>query len=168
MDVEIDWMIRPDMEDVLRIEKSCFEFPWKEEDFIKCLRQRNCLSMVARTGKKVAGFMVYQLCKCSIHLLNFAVRPDIRRRSIGKCMVQKLIGKLVLSDTRNRINLEVRETNLRAQQFFKSQGFMAEGVFRDWYNDCNEDAYSFVYRHDAPEKDLRRAENRISRLMENK
>ena len=168
MDVEIDWMIRSDMEDVLRIEKSCFEFPWKEEDFIMCLRQHYSIGMVARVGKEIAGFMVFHLFKGGIQLLNLAVRPDARRRSIGKCMVQKLIGKLVLSDTRNRINLEVRETNLRAQQFFKSQGFVAEGVFRDWYNDCNEDAYSFVYRHGVPEKDLRRAENRISRLMENK
>ena len=36
--VHIRWMIRRDMTDVLQIESQAFEFPWTEEDFIRCLR----------------------------------------------------------------------------------------------------------------------------------
>ena len=47
LSVHIRWMIRRDMSDVLEIENNSFEFPWFEEDFIRCLRQRNCIGMVA-------------------------------------------------------------------------------------------------------------------------
>ena len=45
--VHIRWMIRRDMPEVLDVERSSFEFPWAEDDFIRCLRQRNCIGMVA-------------------------------------------------------------------------------------------------------------------------
>ncbi|MEM1305855.1 MAG: ribosomal-protein-alanine N-acetyltransferase RimI, partial [Planctomycetota bacterium] len=51
--VHIRWMIRRDMQEVLGIEQESFEFPWLEEDFIRCLRQRNCIGMVAEQGERV-------------------------------------------------------------------------------------------------------------------
>ena len=32
-DIQIRWMIRRDIEDVLRIEQGCFDTPWTEDDF---------------------------------------------------------------------------------------------------------------------------------------
>ncbi len=69
----IRWMIRRDMAEVLEIESEGFEFPWREEDFIRCLRQRNCIGMVAEHAERVVGFMIYELHKTRLHLLNFAV-----------------------------------------------------------------------------------------------
>ena len=77
--VHIRWMIRRDMPAVLRIENACFEFAWNEEDFIRCLRQRNCIGMVAEDDEGVVGFMIYELHKNRLHVLNFAVHPDQRR-----------------------------------------------------------------------------------------
>ena len=51
--VHIRWMIRRDMPEVLSIENESFEFPWSEEDFIRCLRQRNCIGMVAEHHDRV-------------------------------------------------------------------------------------------------------------------
>ena len=59
--VHIRWMIRRDMPDVLEIERQDFEFPWIDEDFIRCLRQRNCIGMVAEHEDHVVGFMIYEL-----------------------------------------------------------------------------------------------------------
>ena len=44
--VHIRWMIRRDMAEVLDIERQCFEFPWTEDEFINCLRQRNAIGMI--------------------------------------------------------------------------------------------------------------------------
>ena len=55
--VHIRWMIRRDMPSVLAIEQECFEFPWYEDDFVRCLRQRNCIGMVAELDDKVVGYM---------------------------------------------------------------------------------------------------------------
>ncbi len=140
IDVQIRWMIRRDMPEVLNIEQGSFEFPWSEEDFIRCLRQRNCIGMVAEHDNRVVGCMIYELHKNQLHILNFAVRPDYRRRNIGRKMGEKLIGKLS-QQRRNRIVLEVRETNLAAQMFFRRIGFKAMSVLRDYYDDTTEDAY---------------------------
>lgn len=159
--VHIRWMIRRDMPEVLRIESGSFEFPWTEEDFIRCLRQRNCIGMVAEAGEKVVGFMIYELHKNELHILNFAVHPEFRRQGVGAQMVEKLVGKLS-SNRRSRIQLEVRETNLAAQVFFRNLGFRAVSVLKDFYDDTTEDAYVMSFR--CSEEVAESSTNRISRL----
>ena len=160
--VHIRWMIRRDMPEVLQIEKDSFEFPWSEEDFLRCLRQRNCIGMVAEQNERVIGFMIYELHKDQLHVLNFAVAPQLRRREVGTQMVEKLIAKLA-DRRRRRIVLEVRETNLAAQMFFKNLGFRAISLLRDFYEDTVEDAYVMHYRCEE-ERDVIEPTNRISRL----
>jgi ribosomal-protein-alanine N-acetyltransferase len=165
--VHIRWMIRRDMPEVLQTEQESFEFSWTEEDFLRCLRQRNCIGMVAEQGEKVVGFMIYELHKSKLHILNFAVNPGQRRGGIGGQMVAKLIGKLS-SHRRTRITLEVRETNLAAQLFFQKQGFRAVRVLRSYYEDTGEDAFLMQYRiaEDAGDE-LEEAPSHISQYEEN-
>jgi ribosomal-protein-alanine N-acetyltransferase len=144
--VHIRWMIRRDMPEVLAIESQSFEFPWSEEDFIRCLRQRNCIGMVAEHNERVVGFMIYELHKNRLHILNFAVNEQLRRRGIGSQMIRKLVSKLS-RERRNRVMLEIRETNLAAQLFFRDLGFRAVSVLRAFYEDTPEDAYLMQYRY---------------------
>ena len=143
--VHIRWMIRRDMPEVLQTEQESFEYSWTEEDFLRCLRQRNCIGMVAEQGERVVGFMIYELHKAKLHILNFAVHPQCRRVGVGAQMVAKLISKLS-SHRRTRITLEVRETNLPAQLFFRTQGFRAVKVLRAFYEDSGEDAFLMQYK----------------------
>ncbi len=145
--VDVRWLLRHDLPEVLAIERASFEFPWLKEDFIRCLRQRNCLGMVAEHEDRVVGFMIYELSKTRIDLLNFAVAPAWRRRGVGTQMIAKLLGKLS-PQRRARVTLEVRETNLPAQLFFRSAGFRAVSVLREHYEDRPEDAYRMEYRCD--------------------
>jgi ribosomal-protein-alanine N-acetyltransferase len=144
--VHIRWMIRRDMPEVLGIESRSFEYPWSEDDFIRCLRQRNCIGMVAEHHERIVGFMIYELHKNRLHILNFAVHDQFRRRGVGTQMVRKLVGKLA-PQRRNRIMLEVRETNLPAQFFFRDAGFKAISLLRDFYEDTTEDAYLMQLRY---------------------
>ncbi len=161
--VHIRWMIRRDMPAVLAIEEQSFEFAWSEDDFIRCLRQRNCIGMVAEQDEQVVGFMIYELHKNRLHVLNFAVAEEVRRHGVGRAMISKLLSKLS-HERRNRIMLEVRETNLDAQLFFKQIGFRAVSVLRDFYDDTDEDAYVMQYRYRATAEELANPANRISRL----
>ena len=142
------WMLRADLESVLRIEKESFEFPWLRDDFIKCLRHRNAIGMVFQLPVDcgvldIAGFMIYSLGKTKIELLNFAVEKELRRRFIGKQMMDKLKGKLT-SGKRTVIFTRVRESNLEAQLFFRDQGFLAIKVLKNSFDNL-EDAYLFEY-----------------------
>ena len=146
--VHIRWMIPRDMPEVLNIERKSFEFTWSEDDFIRCLRQRNCIGMVAEEEDKVIGFMIYELHKDCLHIINFAVHPKHRRKRVGFGMIAKLKSKLS-HERRNKILLEVRETNLEAQLFFKQMRFIATKVLRDNYEDITEDAYLMEHYYDG-------------------
>lgn len=143
--VQIRWLIRRDMQEVLEIEKACFEFVWTEEDFLCCLRQRNCIGMVAEHDHKIVGFMIYELHKMKLRIVNFAVAPSAQHKGVGSQMINRLVEKLS-QQRRKEIALEIRETNLPAQLFFKQQGFRAVHVLRSHYDDTTEDAYVMHYR----------------------
>ena len=165
--VHIRWMIRRDMPEVLQTEQESFTYSWSEEDFLRCLRQRNCIGMVAECGERVVGFMIYELHKTKLHILNFAVHPAYRRHGVGAQMVAKLVSKLS-SHRRTRITLEVRETNLSAQLFFRKQEFRAIRVLRAYYEDSGEDAFLMQYRFaDDSGDDMDEAVNRIAQYEEN-
>jgi ribosomal-protein-alanine N-acetyltransferase len=124
--------------------------------------------MVAEIDDRVVGFMIYELHKSKLHVLNFAVAPEFRRHGVGTQMVTKLIGKLS-SHRRTKITLAVRESNLAAQLFFRSQEFKASKVLRNYYEDSGEDAYLMHYKlasylEDEDEEELH---NRIAQYEEN-
>ncbi len=144
--VHIRWMIRRDMPEVLAIEADSFEFPWLEEDFTRCLRQRNCIGVVAEYEDRVVGFTIYELSKTRIGLLNLATAADFLRRGVATQMLSKLTCKLS-AQRRTRIILEVRETNLPAQLFYRSVGFRAVSILREYYVNSPEDAYVMQYRY---------------------
>lgn len=160
--VHVRWMIHRDMPEVLEIERDSFEFPWSEEDFIRCVQQRNTIGMVAEYDEAVVGFMVYELHKARIYVLNFATASDCRYRGVGRQMAEVLIRKL-WPTRRTRIALEVRERNVDAQLFFRRMGFRATSVLRDFYEDTTEDAYVMEYRLPDPTSS-NLPTNRIARL----
>lgn len=147
-DLSIRWCIRRDMNEVLAIESLSFPHPWSEDDFIRVLRNRNAIGMVCEhiPSQKNVGFMVYELHRNRLHVLNFAVHPEHRRTGVGAAMIQKLRNKLS-PDRRSRIMLEIHENNLDAQLFFARQGFRAVSVLRNFYAEHAGDAYQFLLRY---------------------
>lgn len=144
MNPHIRWMIRRDLPRVLEIENDCFPDPWTEDNFVACLRQRNIIGMVADDRDETVGFMLHELHRNRLHVINFAVCPKRRREGVGDAMIRKLTGKL--GDIRNRITLHVCERNLNGQLFFRACGFRAVSVVREMYDD-GQDAYLFRYSH---------------------
>src|SRR4051812_19739028 len=92
--LHVRWQIRRDSPEILFIENASFSMPWTEEDFLKCLRERNCIGMVGEQGDRVISYMLYLLGKHHLEIINFAVHPDYRRKGVGSQMVAKLVSKL--------------------------------------------------------------------------
>lgn len=145
IDVDIRWLIRRDMPEVLKIEGQSFDSPWTDEDFMCCLRQRNCIGMVAEHERRLVGYMVYELHRSKLLLLNLAVHPTYRRLSVARQMIERLIDKLSLQ-RRSEIWTEVSEKSLAGQLFFKSLRFRCVSVSRDHYEDSDASAYVMRYR----------------------
>ena len=140
----IRWIIRRDLDEVLKIEEDSFDFPWDEETLIRCLRQKNTVGIVAECDDRVVGYMIYEIRRSEISLINIAVHPEFRRRGIGQEFVRNLNEKLSLKKGR-RITLIVNEYNLNAHLFFQNMGFVATDVIHDFYDELEADAYRMVY-----------------------
>ena len=145
MDTNIRWMLRRDMLVVEEIEQRCFPNPWNEHDFLRALRQRNIIGLVAETNDSIVGFEIYEFHKHHIRILNLAVHPEFSRCGHGRALVNKLKSKIYPSRPM-KLTTEIRESNLSAHMFFKAMGFQAVTVLHDSYDDIDEDSYLFEYR----------------------
>src|SRR5262249_24561545 len=93
--------------------------------------------------EKILGFLLFELRKDSVHILNFAVHTGCRRAGVGTQLMARLIARM--RSECSHITLEVRETNLGAQLFFRNLDFKAVAVLRDFYDDSGEAAYFMRY-----------------------
>jgi ribosomal-protein-alanine N-acetyltransferase len=143
LDVHIRWMIRRDIPIVLDIE-SYNPDPWEESTILRCLRDQNCIGMVAELqDETIAGFMIYNLHAKVIEVLNLAVHPVFHRQGVGSALIEKLTSKLCC-ERRNKLRYYVRDDNLPAHLFLKSQGFIATEILHEDFL-APGDAYRFEY-----------------------
>jgi len=143
--VQVRWMVRRDFAQVLTIEESCFEFPWTAEEFLQCLQQPNCLGMVAEYEERIVGFVIYETPKNRLFVSNIAVVPEFQRHGIARQMIQKLVTKMI-HQRRQKITIEIRETNLPALLCFRALGFKSTNILKNFYDEQSEDAYVLQYR----------------------
>ncbi len=142
--VFIRCMIRRDLNEIFKIEQQSFDYSWRMEDFVYC--QRKYPGLVAEHKNKIVGFIIFEFNK-GVYVINFAVHPDYRRLGVGRQIINKLVSNLQVYHHSN-IKLNVRETNLVALNFFKSQHFRATKVIRNYYEDTGEDGYLMEYKVD--------------------
>lgn len=143
--VQIRWIIKRDLPDVLVIEKESFEYPWLTSDFTNCLCQRNCIGLVAEFQEKIVGYMIYEIRRTKLRMMNLCVSKAFLRNGVGEQIIVSMKRQLSRI-RRSSIVLDVRESNLVAQQFFRSQGFKATGIAHDFYDENSEDAFMFEYQ----------------------
>jgi len=142
-------MRRDDLEPVVGIERACFPNAWRRRQFLACLRDKAHHVWVAERFGQVVGFVVYKRDGSVVHLMNLAVDPHYRHRRIAEQMVSHLLSESGGSGG-ELVRLEVRETNLDAQLFYRYLGFKAVAVRRGYYPDTGEDAYEMEFRMSQP------------------
>ena len=56
--VAVRWMNSGDLEQVLGIESSSYEFPLSKDDFLNLLKQRNVIGLVGTLAEEVVGYVL--------------------------------------------------------------------------------------------------------------
>ncbi len=93
---------------------------------------------------EVMAYSFNYIVEDELHILNLAVRPEVQGRGFGFFLLQELLTE-VQSRGVKYCFLEVRKSNLRAQELYFKAGFVANGIRREYYSDNREDALMMEY-----------------------
>ncbi len=141
IDLEIDKMKMTDLDDVMEIEEMAFSMPWSRWMFERELSYKdNSHFLVVRSGAKLMGYIGFWLLEDEAHIVTIAVRSDFRRRGIGGILIASALN-LAVSLGAEKATLEVRVSNIPAQNLYYRLGFEIAAIRREFYSDTGEDAY---------------------------
>ena len=146
----MDFVLRPmeaaDLADVAALERASFADPWSEALFRDELeRPESRRWLVAEAEGALAGYAGIWLTDDEIdgvpvaHLLNVAVRADMRRRGLGRRLVHAAMDAAAGSG-RPCLTLEVRAGNAAARDLYASCGMEVLGLRTGYYAETGEDA----------------------------
>ncbi len=128
------------LDEVFEVECECFSIPWTKGAFRKEIEENNLgIYIVAVDDGKVVGYAGMWHVITEGHITNVAVRESYRRRSIGDMLIKELI-KIGIKKHMIGITLEVRINNTGAQRLYTKNGFIPEGIRKNYYQDTKEDA----------------------------
>ena len=146
-EVIIRRMRKEDLDAVTAIEEATFAIPWSRESFRQEL-ERNVAAryLVAEVEGKVIGYAGAWIILDESHITNIAVEEAYRGQGIGRMLTQALIQYLSNLGA-CYATLEVRVSNIRAQNLYKSLGFVSVGKRKRYYEDNQEDAFLMVCEH---------------------
>lgn len=135
--VIISKMSKEDLQGVYEVEKNSFPIPWSIASFEEELNNPLATFLVAKLDyavsvNNIVGFIGMWFVMDECHIGNVAVLDEYRGMGIATQLVDELFN---LCDERKvtYIMLEVRVTNLAAQNLYKKFGFKNEFVRKDYY-----------------------------------
>ena len=123
---------------VYEIETRSFSQPWSKNELLKELESKHAIYIVAEVKGTVAGYAGLWHIVNEGQITNIAVDIPFRRLGVASLLLKKLIS---IAQEKNMIGLtlEVRVSNITAQNLYKKHGFVSEGIRKGYY-DNGEDA----------------------------
>jgi len=89
--------------------------------------------------KPIAGYIIAREAAGELHINNFAVRSEFRRRGIGGALLARVLDEARRRKA-NAAFLEVRSANYAAQALYERSGFKAIARRANYYAEPQEDA----------------------------
>ncbi|MEB2333629.1 MAG: ribosomal protein S18-alanine N-acetyltransferase [Anaerolineaceae bacterium] len=133
-------MTLDDLAQVVAIDKASFSLPWPERSFRFEISDNSASrAWVAEEDRKVVGAIVAWLLVDEAHIATIATHPDFRRRGIASKLLSHAL-RMMMNEGALTSVLEVRESNLAAQEMYRKFGFEETGRRPRYYKDNSEDA----------------------------
>lgn len=153
-----------DLDQVLAIERLSFVTPWSPNAFLTELTENAYADYIVAVvawpgvgravgqgalgtqalgpqaaGEQVVGYGGMWIVLDESHVTNVAVHPDFRGKKVGELILKGLMARSVWRGAK-RMTLEVRKSNLVAQNLYVKCGFEPRGIRKNYYTDTKEDA----------------------------
>jgi [ribosomal protein S18]-alanine N-acetyltransferase len=138
--LEIAPLTGADIPEVLRIERASFDTTWPADAFYNEITTNKLAHyFVGRVAGKVVAYGGIWVIFEDSHITTIAVDPACRGRKYGNVMMLKLLDEAIERGAA-WMTLEVRESNVGAQQLYRKFGFTTVTTRKGYYSDNNENA----------------------------
>jgi [ribosomal protein S18]-alanine N-acetyltransferase len=129
-----------DIEKVHAIETLSFSTPWSKDAFFNELTQnRFAKYLVIERGEQLVGYIGAWVVIDEVHITNIAILPDFRGQKLGEKLLKTMMEEVKKLGAKS-MTLEVRMTNMVAQNLYKKLGFQSGAIRKNYYTDNQEDA----------------------------
>ena len=119
-----------DLDAVIAVEQSVYGHPWTVGNFKDALASGYAAQRLL-AGNTLIGYFVAMKVIDEVHLLNITVSLDCRSQGWAKVMLDAL-ALWARAQGCEWLWLEVRESNHRAIQVYRSHGFKQVGLRKDY------------------------------------
>ena len=145
MEYKIVEMTSEHISEIALLEKGCFSSPWSENSLSEELNNESSHFIVAVSDNVLGYIGVQEICG-EAYITNIAVFKEYRKSGIGRNLLKSAIDGAV-SRNCEFITLEVRESNTSAIALYSSQGFVKEGIRKNFYEMPVENAV-IMWKHE--------------------
>jgi ribosomal-protein-alanine N-acetyltransferase len=140
MNLLIRRMTLKDLEQVIAIDQASFSLPWPERSFRYELTDNPASrAWVAEADGRIVGMIVAWLLVDEAHIATLATHPEYRRQGIAGRLLTHTLRQMADEGAVSSF-LEVRESNVVAQEMYRKFGFKVSGRRPRYYKDNDEDA----------------------------
>ena len=140
MNLMIRKMTVEDIPAVVELDQKSFSLPWPERSFrFELTDNPASRCWVAELDGQVVAMIVVWLIVDEAHVATVATDPEYRRQGIGRRLLADALRHIMQDGARSSF-LEVRESNLAAQEMYRKLGYEATGRRQRYYRDNDEDA----------------------------
>lgn len=134
-----------DVQRVWEIDVASFSLPWPERSYRFEIEQNpasHCYVIEISQDEEppvVAGMLVMWFILDEAHIGTIAIDNQFRRMGLGRCLLAEALMDAYQKGIRMTY-LEVRRSNLAAQELYQQFGFVVAGIRNRYYKDNGEDA----------------------------
>lgn len=127
---------------LLALEETAFDEPWPAGAFAQELELPQAAVWLAfddEGADEAIGYADFWVVADEISLLNIAVRPDRRRRGLGRRLLE-IVERVGRERGGEHVFLEVRASNAAGLALYRSRGYEQVGIRKGYYQSTGEDA----------------------------
>ncbi len=128
------------IDDILELEKRCFSVPWTREQLASQLPDDMHIFLAAEDERGCAiGYIGLMYVLDEGYISNVAVSPEHRRQGIADMLLNELRLRAQAKKL-SFLTLEVRQSNVPAQNLYKKHGYTEVGLRKNYYGRPTENA----------------------------
>lgn len=118
---------------IAELEKESFADSWSKKAIEDTVEQELSCCAVAREEEEIIGYYICYYALDEWEIARIAVAPKRQRQGIGQKLFEHMF--CVCDEKKmSRILLDVRESNISAINFYKKNGFVVDGMRKNFYS----------------------------------